>query len=148
MFKDVWPFVTTRHKRAKTIRHIKCIFQQQTKALWGKIKFSKTNLVLSPWKIFLSAICVPSLVASNYQKVTDISPIYDLYSFLFRFILGCPFLKFGPLPSKNLDARLIKFMVSSKKCKEWMNVVNNDNRMEIVDNFNMKNIRKFFFNYF
>ena len=72
--------------------------------------------------------------------------IYIRFFFVLYWV--APFLKFGPLPSKNLDARLIKFMVSSKKCKEWMNVVNNDNRMEIVDNFNMKNIRKFFFNYF
>ena len=72
--------------------------------------------------------------------------IYIRFFFVLYWV--APFLKFGPLPSKNLDARLIKFMVSSKKCKEWMNVVNNDNRMEIVDNFNMKNIRKFFLNYF
>ena len=72
--------------------------------------------------------------------------IYIRFFFVLYWV--APFLKFGPLLSKNLDARLIKFMVSSKKCKEWMNVVNNDNRMEIVDNFNMKNIRKFFFNYF
>ena len=72
--------------------------------------------------------------------------IYIRFFFVLYWV--APFLKFGPLPSKNVDARLIKFMVSSKKCKEWMNVVNNDNRMEIVDNFNMKNIRKFFFNYF
>ena len=72
--------------------------------------------------------------------------IYIRFFFVLYWV--APFLKFRPLPSKNLDARLIKFMVSSKKCKEWMNVVNNDNRMEIVDNFNMKNIRKFFFNYF
>ena len=44
-------------------------------------------------------ICVPNFVASNYQKVTDISPIYDLYSSLLRFV--APFLKFGLLPSKN-----------------------------------------------
>ena len=72
--------------------------------------------------------------------------IYIRFFFVLYWV--APFLKFGPLPSNNLDARMIKFMVSSKKCKEWMNVVNNDNRMEIVDNFNMKNIRKFFFNYF
>ena len=72
--------------------------------------------------------------------------IYIRFFFVLYWV--APFLKFGPLPSKNLDARLIKFMVSSTKCKEWMNVVNNDNRMEIVDNFNKKNIRKFFFNYF
>ena len=72
--------------------------------------------------------------------------IYIRFFFVLYWV--APFLKFGPLPSKNLDARLIKLMVSSKKCKEWMNVVNNDNRMEIVDNFNKKNIRNFFFNYF
>ena len=72
--------------------------------------------------------------------------IYIRFFFVLYWV--APFLKFGPLPSKILDARLIKLMVSSKKCKEWMNVVNNDNRMEIVDNFNKKNIRNFFFNYF
>ena len=62
--------------------------------------------------------------------------IYIRFFFVLYWV--APFLKFGPLPSKNLDARLIKLMVSSKKCKEWMNVVNNDNRMEIVDNSTRK----------
>ena len=44
-------------------------------------------------KILLSTIiCVPNFVASNYQKV--ITDIFDLYSFLFRFILVCPISKF------------------------------------------------------
>ena len=57
------------------------------------IKFSKISLVLPPSKYFTTIICVPNFVASNYQKVTDISPIYDLYSFLFSFTLVCPFSK-------------------------------------------------------
>ena len=43
-------------------------------------------------------MCVPDFVASNYEKVTSISQIYDLYFVLYWFT---PFLRFGPLLSKN-----------------------------------------------
>ena len=52
----------------------------------------KLNSQKSIWFYFLekkflsTIICVPNFVAPNYQKV-----ITDLYSFLFRFILVCPF---------------------------------------------------------
>ena len=84
----------------------KCNFHQHTKAFWAKIKFAKINLLLLPWFYLQSYV---------YQKITDISPIYGLYSFLFRFILVSPFLKFGPLPSKNLRCALVLSIKDWKK---------------------------------
>ena len=67
----------------------KCMFHQETKALWEKNKFSKTNLVLSHWKKVLSTImCVPDFVASNYEKVTSILQIYDFVPL--SFYIGLP----------------------------------------------------------
>ena len=71
------------------------MFHQQTKSLWGKIKFSKLIWFYLLEKILLSTIiCVPNYVASNYQKL-----ITDLFFFVLYWF--APFLKFGPLPSEN-----------------------------------------------
>ena len=77
------------------------------------IKFSKISLVLPPSKYFTTIICVPNFVASNYQKVTDVSPIYDVCSFRFRFILVC-FESLEPCPLKILDTRLTHVVEETK----------------------------------
>ena len=60
-------------------------------------------------------ICVPNFVASNYQKVTSVSPIYDLYLFLFSFTLVCPFFEsLEPCPQKILGAQLTHVLEETK----------------------------------
>ena len=75
-------------------------FHQQTKAFWGKIKFSKINLVLSPW------FCLQSyMYLILWFLIIRKLPIYHWYMAYIHFFLVLywfvPFLKFGPLPSQN-----------------------------------------------
>ena len=95
------PLLPLAIKRLRQSDIRKCNFHQQTEALWGKIKFSKINLVLPLWTFFYLQLCVPNFVALIIRKL----PIYHRYMAYVRFFFVwywlAPFLKFRPLPSKN-----------------------------------------------
>ena len=81
LFKDVWPFVTTGHERISSFT---------SKQNLPEEKLNSQNLI---WFYFLEKknylqSCVYLILVSGYQK-----KIYELYLFLFRFILDCPFSK-------------------------------------------------------
>ena len=64
---------------------------QQKKSLWGKIKLSNINLVLSSWNFFYLQSYVYLIL--QLLIIRKLSPADDLYSFLFLFILVCSFSK-------------------------------------------------------
>ena len=87
-------------------------FHQQAKFLWGRIKFSKINLVLPLWvSFFLSPIIfLPNFVAFNYQKV-----ITNMWIIFASFYIALPLIWIlDPCPPKILDAHLIWFIGLSK----------------------------------
>ena len=84
----------------------KCKFHQQTKSLWKRIKFSKIDFVLLPWKNFLSTIIwVLNFVASSYQNVITNIWLVTVY---FLFNICSPLSQsLGACPQKIIDACLL-----------------------------------------
>ena len=114
-------------------------FYQQTKSPRGKIKFSKINLVLLPWKKKLSSImCVPNFIVSGYQE-----KIYELYLLLFRFILDCPFSKVWTPPALwNSYMRAWSRKLTSSQL--WQPFMNYDLPEKDIAEYQRMNINTFF----
>ena len=132
LFKDVWPFVTTGHERVSGFT---------SKQNLPEEKLNSQKLI---WFYFLekkklsSIMCVPNFIVSGYQK-----KIYELYLFLFRFILGYPFSKVWTPPAVwNSYMRAWSRKLTSSQL--WQPFMNYDLPDKDIAEYQRMNINTFF----